>query len=60
VRLVTTFSENSVPYMVIGGMANAVWVEGEEIGSVVALLTGLYHCRVSDPEAFVGQTRVAP
>lgn len=73
-ELAQTFGDNRIPYMIIGGMANAVWgepratldidvtiwVAEEEISDVVSLLGGLYQPRVSDPVGFIEETRVFP
>ena len=56
VRLALTLSANGIPYMIIGGMANAVWgepratldidatvwVDDEEIGQTVSLLAKVF------------------
>jgi hypothetical protein len=69
-----TLANNGIPYMIIGGMANAVWgepratldidvtvwVEKEDISHIVSLLASLYQPRVSDPASFVEETRVLP
>ncbi len=64
----------SIPYMLIGGLAVSlwgepratldadltVWVEPEDLASVVGVLSKRLTARVSDPEAFVRRTRVLP
>jgi len=74
IELARTFNNNGIPYMIIGGMANAVWgepratldidatvrVAEEEINNIISLLADLYEPRVSDPTAFVEETRVLP
>jgi hypothetical protein len=74
VRLARTLSDNSLPYMIIGGMANAVWgepratldvdatiwVSDDEIDSTVELLKKIFRPLVSDPSAFIQDTRVLP
>jgi hypothetical protein len=66
--------ERDIPYMVIGGLANAVWgepratldidvtvwVEDREIAAVVGELTSAFRALDADPVAFVGHTRVLP
>jgi len=73
-ELAQTLTNNRIPYMIIGGMANAVWgepratldidvtvwVAEEEISEVVSLLTGVYQPRISDPAAFIEETRILP
>jgi hypothetical protein len=72
--VVSFLEEREVPYMVVGGLANAVWgeprvtldidvtvwVEDREIPSVVADLTSAFLALDADPEAFVRRTRVLP
>jgi len=74
VRLALTLSANGIPYMIIGGMANAVWgqpratldidatiwVDDEEIGQTVSLLAKVFRPLVSDPSEFIHDTRVLP
>jgi hypothetical protein len=64
----------SLPYMVIGGMANAVWgvpratldvdvsvwVESSEISERIDALGQAFTILVPDPEAFVRETHVLP
>ena len=64
----------SVPYMVIGGIANAVWgepratldvdvtvwVDEPAIPSLVERFARQFQLRVQDPVAFISQTRVLP
>jgi len=63
-----------VPYMVIGGLANAVWgiprstldidvtvlLEPGETGALLAALGPAYRPRPEDPEGFAERTRVLP
>ncbi len=67
-------SEQRFAYMVIGGMANAVWgvaratldvdvtiwTDESSQPDVVAILAARYSCRVAEPLAFVQRTRVLP
>lgn len=66
--------ELSVPYMVIGGLANAiwgvaratldvdltVWVEEPGLDATVAELSRRFACAVAEPIGFVRSTRVLP
>jgi len=66
--------DRGIPYMVIGGMANAVWgvpratldidvtirVAEEAIEATVDHLRGGFSIRVDDPATFVRRTRVLP
>ena len=68
------FAQLGIPYMVIGGLANAewgvpratldvdvtVWVEEEGLPAAVSALCDRFRCLVGDPAAFVGTTRVLP
>lgn len=72
--LARVLEERKIPYMVIGGLANAVWgepratldigvtvwVEDGEIARVVDDLTSAFRALNPDPVAFVRQTRVLP
>ncbi|MEN8162772.1 MAG: nucleotidyltransferase [Acidobacteriota bacterium] len=63
-----------VPYMVIGGMANAVWgyprstvdldlavlLDPGAASTLIQSLGKPYQCRVGNPEQFVSETRVLP
>jgi hypothetical protein len=63
-----------IPYAVIGGIANAIWgepratididvtvsAEDEELPKVVSMIGRNFRAAVSDPVAFVRQTRVLP
>jgi len=74
VRLAQRLSELGVPYMVIGGLANAVWgepratldidvtvaAETADGGDLIAGLAPDFHPLVSDPSRFIEQTRVLP
>ncbi len=69
-----TLSENRIPYMVIGGMANAVWgnprvtfdidvtlwVTDKEIQNVVQILSEAFEVLVSRPIDFILEMRVLP
>jgi hypothetical protein len=72
--LARVLEERNIPYMVIGGLANAVWgepratldidvtvwVEDGEIARVVGDLTSAFRALHADPVGFVRQTRVLP
>lgn len=74
VHVVKILEGRSIPYMVVGGLANAVWghprttldvditlwASEEQVLDVVAALLPEFHVLVSDPEGFVKQTRVLP
>ena len=74
IKLAQTLSDNGIPYMIIGGMANAVWgqpratldidvtiwFKEKEINRVVSFLAGLFRPLVSDPAGFVQDTSVLP
>jgi len=74
VEIARTLDGHRIPYMVIGGIANAlwgvprvtldidvtVWVEPRSPSDIIPLLSETFHVRPSDPEAFVEQTRVLP
>jgi predicted nucleotidyltransferase len=67
-------SDRPTPYMIIGGMANAVWgvpratldvdltlwAEPDEVRATIDALGRAFDVLVSDPEAFVHETRVLP
>ena len=72
--LATKLSELGIPYMLIGGMANAIWgepratldidvtieVDESRKDSVIDALCGCYDALVDSPQEFVGTTRVLP
>ncbi len=72
--LAQRLGEGGTPYMVIGGMANAVWghprstidldltvlLDPSAAATLVESLGASYSCRVSNPEEFVAETRVLP
>lgn len=72
--LARLFAESRIPYMVIGGMANAVWgepratldidvtlwVEEAAIPATVDVLSGNFRPLVADPTGFIAETRVLP
>jgi hypothetical protein len=74
INLADILSTNNIPYMIIGGMANAVWGEprstididatvwlGEETTNrIVSILSGFFHPIVHDPSKFVLDTNVLP
>jgi len=73
-ELAHILSLNKIPYMIIGGMANAVWGEPratidvdatiwlreEEIDRIVPVLSSYFHPLVHDPSAFILETNVLP
>lgn len=74
VALVRSLEKHQIPYMIIGGLANAVWGEPRatldidvtisadtsDARRIATLLEGDFRTLVSDPEAFVHDTRVLP
>lgn len=74
VKLARTLSDNNIPYMVIGGMANAVWgepratldidvtiwVNEDETANVVSILSGLFRSLIDDHISFIRETNVLP
>ncbi len=74
VKLAQTLSDNKIPYMVIGGMANAVWgepratldidvtiwVDEDATANVVSILSGLFRSLITDHISFVRETNVLP
>ena len=74
VGLASVLEERNIPYMVIGGLANAVWgepratldievtvwIEDREMARMIGELTSVFPALTADPVAFVGQTRVLP
>ena len=72
--LAQRLGDGGVSYMVIGGMANAVWgyprstididltvlLDSSEAPKLVETLGAQYECRVSNSEGFVAETRVLP
>jgi hypothetical protein len=74
IKLAQTLSDNGIPYMVIGGMANAVWgepratididvtiwFEEKEVNRIVSFLADFFRPLVSDPAGFVQDTSVLP
>jgi hypothetical protein len=66
--------ERRIPYMVVGGLANAVWgepratldidvtvwVEDRELARVIGELTSVFPALTTDPVDFVRKTRVLP
>lgn len=68
------FQEEGIPYMLVGGLANAVWgepratvdvdftvwVEEARLGEVVGRIARVFSPLPEDPVAFVQQTRVLP
>jgi hypothetical protein len=73
-ELARILSANKIPYMIIGGMANAVWGEpratididatiwlGEkEIDRIAPILASYFRPLVHDPSAFILDTNVLP
>lgn len=74
IDLSQTLSGNRIPYMVIGGMANAVWgsprvtldidvtiwVSDQKIQNAVRMLSEPFEVLVSNPKNFIRKTRVLP
>ena len=74
VELALTLSDNGIPYMIIGGMANAVWgepratldvdatvwVADDEIGELLSVLESVFRPLVANPLDFIRDTRVLP
>ena len=74
VEIAGALADLRIPYMVIGGVANAVWGEPRstldvdvtvwvaepELDAVVAQLVAKFRCRVARPAEFVRGTRVLP
>jgi hypothetical protein len=74
IGIVALLESLGIPYMIIGGFANAVWGEPRatididvtvwiaepDIPAAVARITSQLHARVPDPLAFAMQTRVLP
>ena len=74
INLADILSANNIPYMIIGGMANAVWGEprstididatiwlGEEnTDRIVSILSEFFHPLVHDPLKFILDTNVLP
>lgn len=74
VKLARTLSDNGIPYMIIGGMANAVWgepratldidatiwVNDAEVERFISTVESEFRCLVSNPLDFIRNTRVLP
>lgn len=74
IGVIRFLNEHQVPYMIIGGIANAVWgiprttldvdltvlVAEENLDTFLRSLVRVFHSRVSDPLAFVNDTHVLP
>ncbi len=74
VELARTLSENNIPYMVIGGIANAVWgepratldidvtiwVDEDEADNVVSILSDSFRLLIADHISFIRETNVLP
>lgn len=74
IKLSQLLSKNKIPYMVIGGMANAVWghpratididvtiwVDENDIEESIAMFQTVFDAMVDDPRHFVEETRVLP
>ncbi len=74
VELASLLDRLGIPYMVIGGVANAVWgepratldidatlwVEDPNVASTIERITSVLAALVPDPAGFVAQTRVLP
>lgn len=74
VRLARLLQEGGIPYMIIGGIANAmwgeprstldidvtVWASKDDVARILTLLADLCQVRVSEPLEFVRKTSVLP
>ncbi len=74
VEITQILHDNSIPYMIIGGMANAVWgkprstldiditvwISQKETETVISLLSNQYRPLISDPMGFINDTSVLP
>ena len=74
IDLAQLLEKSQVPYMIIGGLANAVWgnpratididvavwVPDERITDVLKAIEKNYTLRVEKPRAFISETRVLP
>jgi hypothetical protein len=74
VDLATALSDAGIPYMVIGGLANAVWgepratldidvtvaLEPEALDRLITAVVPLFQPLVPDPASFVRETHVLP
>lgn len=74
VSLARRLDEHHIPYMIIGGLANAVWGEPRatldidvtisadtsEANRIASMLEEDFRPLISDPEAFADETRVLP
>ena len=73
-NLARTFKDSNVPYMIIGGLASAIWgnpratldidvtiwVAVDHIQETVSMLEKKYACMVENPLDFISETRVLP
>ena len=73
-KLARTLSDNNIPYMVIGGIANAVWgepratldidvtiwVDEDETDTVVSILSSSFRSLIVDHISFIQETNVLP
>src|SRR5882762_10150665 len=74
VEIAAALESLTIDYMIVGGIANAVWgepratidvdvtvaVENPGMAAAIAGLGGLFKTAVPDPDAFVRRTRVLP
>lgn len=73
-ELSTTLEDAHVPYMIIGGIANAIWgyprstldidvtiwVPDDQIQTILSIISRQYVIMVDSPGEFISQTRVLP
>jgi hypothetical protein len=74
IKLTRVLERNAVPYMIIGGLANAiwgepratvdidatVWVAEDRFDAIVSILQKKFRSRVPDPVSFLRETHVFP
>ncbi len=74
IKIANFLSENNIPYMIIGGLANAVWgnprstididvtiwIKDEKIEETILLFETEFDSLVDSPQNFVLKTRVLP
>ena len=74
VEITAFLKKNRIPYMVIGGIANlfwgeprttldvdiTIWVDEQEISSLIQKIKKVFSARVSNPREFVEKNRVLP
>jgi len=74
INLADILASNNIPYMIIGGMANAVWgepratididatiwLDEKNTDRIVPIMSVLFHPLVHDPSTFILDTNVLP